>query len=481
MATGETNVGAIAVEILARTEGLERGLKKGASSINAFGGMLAGATASVTAFGLSIATNAVGALAGFVSSSFQSIGAARNLAVMLNSDTQALQALQYAAKQTGSDGSSLNNALTKMNATIGEGLAGNEKAAEGFDKLGLRIEHLAGMGAPEAFKLIADQIKLLPTPAQQAEAAINIFGKSASALIPLLASGSAGISELQDRYAELSGGMSELDVSKVQLAGDLMDDLGIVVKGVADQIAVNLAPFIIYASKKLIELGFNGEGAMNAVAKGFEWVKSAAQEVATVTAWLQRGWKSFQLIFELLELGVTNFFASIESSFNWLSETLREWTDIDMGTSTFFKSWRDQTRGAIDESIEGINELTHALDTDEPARKTGEWFDNIKSEAMEAAKSIEEIAMQRKEIAREASRSIERQDLTKPQKEREAKTVPVGFAGQLSAGGVSAEALRMSTRKTVVEDPQLKVTNALLTDMNKYIKRIGAGGTAVTS
>lgn len=473
---GETNVGAIAVEILARTDGLEKGLKKATSGFNAFGGMIAGATAAVTGFGLSLASGAIQSLTGLVSSSIANIGAAQDLAITLNTTTEALQGLQYAAKSTGSDAGALNTALTKMNAVIGEGLAGNKTAAAAFDKLGLRIEHLAGLGADEAFKLIAEQIKALPTPAQQAEAAINIFGKSASGLIPLLAEGSAGITELQQRYVELSGGMSELDVSKVQLAGDLMDDLGIVIKGVADQIAVNLAPFIIYASKKLIEFGFNGEGAAKGVSEAFDWIKAAMQEVVTITTWLQRGWLSFRLIFEVLEKAVVQWFSALEGGLNWLSGTIKEMFDVDLGTSTFFKSWQQQTDKAIDETITGINELTHALDTDAPARATGEWFDNIKKEAIAAADEIQTMALQRREIAREASRTIERQDTTKP---KQARTVPVGFAGQIQARGVSVEALRMSNRKTQVEDPQLKTTNLLLTDVNKNIKSIKTG-TAVT-
>ncbi len=210
----------------------------------------------------------------------------------------------------------------------------------------------------------------------------------------------------------------------------------------------------------------------------FDWIKMAMQEVVTITTWLQRAWLSFRLIFEVLEKAVVSYFETFEMGLNWVSDTIKDMFGTDLGKSTFFSSWRQQTDKAIDETVVGINELTHALDTDAPARATGEWFDNIKKEAIGAAAEIEQIALQRREIAREASRTIERQDNGK-KKMQQARSVPVGFAGQIQARGVSAEALRMSNKKTQVEDPQLKTTNLLLTDMNKNIKTIKTGS-AVT-
>lgn len=467
---GEVNVGAIAVEILARTEKLEKGMKTASTAVNAFGGMIAGATAAVVNFGLSAATGAVSALGGLVAKSFETIGATQDLAITLNTSTQALQGLAYAAKNTGADAGSLNAAMSKLNLNIGKAIAGDKAAIEGFDALGIKFQDLAGMGTDEALKLVADQIAKLPTPAQQANAAIDLFGKSASNLIPLLASGSAGIQELQDRYAELSGGMSELDVSKVQLAGDLMDDLMVVVKGVADQIAVNLAPFIIYASKKLIELGFNGEGAINAVGTAFEWLKGVMQNVATITTWLQRGWMSFRLIFEILERAVVSWFASVESSFNWLSEKIKEWTGEDLGTSTFFSSWRQQSDAAIDETITGINELTNALDNNEPARKMGAWFDGVKAGAEEAAKEITDLALKRREIAREAGRTMEREIEEKKPKEAAAKINSNSFRS-IDTNLISASALGRGN----VEEKQLKQLEqqtAALNQINQGIQKI---------
>ena len=56
-AGGETNVGAIAIEILARTDKLEAGLKKASSGFGAFGGAVAGVTAAFASFALCLASS----------------------------------------------------------------------------------------------------------------------------------------------------------------------------------------------------------------------------------------------------------------------------------------------------------------------------------------------------------------------------------------------------------------------------------------
>lgn len=469
----ETTVGQIAVEILAKTEKLEAGLKKAGGGFNAFGGMVAGATAAVVNFGLQAATGAVSGLVGLVSQSFQSIGAAQDLAIALNADTQALQSLQYAAKNTGADAATFNAAIQKMNLQIGQGLAGNKSAAEGFDRLGLAVEDLAGMGADQAFKRIADQIRVLPTPAQQAQAAVDIFGKSASALIPLLAEGSAGIEDLQSRYIELHGEMSELDVSKVQLAGDLMDDLGVSVQGVADQIAINLAPMLSAAIQKTIELGMNGQNSAQAVGKGFTWLESVLKEVAWWTIKIYQGWLSFNYVFQILEVAFTEWYSLIERGFNGISEFVKKATfgKVDFGTSDFFKNWNRQSNAALDETGSKILELQSMLDKEAPQEFVGSIFEAAKTGADEAAQKIVELGEARRRAAREASGTLERETA-----EKKAKTEKLGFAGLLQAGGVSAEAMRAAVRQVqVVSDPQLAVTNKILTDVNASIKKLGMG------
>lgn len=470
----EVNVGAIAVEILARTEKLEAGLKGARGQIGAFSGALAGVTAGVTNFALQMGVKAVGAMAGWVTNSFAAIGAAQDLAIALNSDTQALQGLQYAAKNTGSDAATLNAALTKMNTNIGQGLAGNEKAAEGFDRLGLRIEDLAGMASTDAFGLIADEIAKLPTPAQQAQAAVDIFGKSASSLIPLLSEGSAGIEELQERYSMLSGGMSELDVSKVQLAGDLMDDLGIFVKGVADQIAVNLAPFLSTAVAKMIDLGMNGQSAVTMVGKGFTWLEGILKEVAWWTVKIYQGWLSFQYVFQLLEVAFTKWYSTIERGFNGISAFIKKATfgEVDFGTSDFFANWDRESTKALDATGSEILKLQSMLDKEAPQEFIGSIFEAVKTGADEAAQKIVDLGEKRRKAARDASQTMEREE--KEKKLKEPKVNSNNFR-QISMSLITPQFLGLG--KQSIDKEQLseqKKTNGLLKNIAATQKFGGA-------
>lgn len=462
------NVGAIAVEILARTEKLEAGLKGAKGQIGAFSGALAGVTAGVTNFALQMGTAAAGAMAGFIKNSFVAIGAAQDLAMSLNSDTQALLGLQYAAKNTGADAATLNIALTKMNANIGQGLAGNKNAAEGFDRLGLRIEDLAKMASTDAFSLIAEKIKALPTPAQQAQAAMDIFGKSASSLLPLLSEGAAGIAELQERYVMLSGGMSELDVSKVQLAGDLVDDLWTIVTGAANAFAVELSPFISAASTKLIEMGFNGKNAIKFVGEGFNWLQGILREVATWTVRVYQGWLSLSYLVQGIEWLSTKQWSLLEQAFNWLSEKVKSFSGgaIDLGSSSFFQSWNDQSSKAMDQTASEIMKLETMLEKDAPAAWVDSIFEQVKLGADEAAKGLEQKARERRKFAQNAD--TEREDNTK---QKAAKANSNSFR-EINMSLINPNALGIGKDVDKQQLDQQKKQTGLLT---KLVQNTGAG------
>ena len=492
----ETNVGAIAVEILARTDKLEAGMKSAASSIANFGGMIAGATAAVTAFGLNLATSTASAMAGMVKNSFDTIGAAQDLAISLNSSTTALRGLQYAAKQSGADANTLNGALQKMNANIGAGLQGEKAASEAFAQLGLNVRQLATMGADEAFKRIADQIVKLPTPAQQARAAMDVFGKSGQALIPMLNEGASGLSEMQNRFEMLSGGMSELDVSKVQLAGDLMDDLWVAIGGAADQIAVHLSPYISYAAKQIIAFGKDGQGAAKIVTQGFDFIVDAIGFVADSIHFVKAAWHGLIFAFnkgvELWAQGWAVIASGIDAAIQKLidfKKPLQAMLYLTPGggamsaaldllpeemttkTSDFFNDFAKQSGKAAEEAFGNMATEYDKFAKGVSSKGVRDWVEQIQTEITKEAQALEAKAQERRRRggAFEGGAAM-----------ANAKTAKVGFAGQLLAGGVSSEALRMAAKQVqIVSDPALQTTNKILADTNQAIKRMGTGA-AVT-
>lgn len=484
------NVGAIAVEILARTEKLESGMKSAAKTISGFGGMIAGATAAVTSFGLNLATSTASAMAGMVKNSFDTIGAAQDLAISLNAGTTALRGLQYAAKQSGADAGTLNGALQKMNANIGAGLQGEKSAVEAFSQLGLNVRQLATMGADEAFKKIADQIMKLPTPAQQARAAMDLFGRSGQALLPMLNEGSKGIDEMQQRYRDLSGNMTELDVSKVQLAGDLMDDLWELVKGVADQIAVELSPYISYAAKQIIAFGTDGQGAAKMVTQGFDFIVDTIGFVGDSIHFVKAAWQGLVFVFnkgiQLWAEGWAVIAQGIDAAIAKIIEFKKPLQAIlfvtpgggamsaaldllpdQMTTKTadFFNDFAKQSGKAAEEAFGNMATEYDKFQKGVSGKGVREWVKNIQTEIEAEAKTLEAKARDKRN--RGGSADI-------PTQQMKASTFNVGSALRLDNSMVSAAAMRAGARKEAVEE--IKKSNEIL---GRIEKKVGGGGAAI--
>ncbi len=135
--------------------------------------------------------------------------------------TQELSGLRFAAAESEVAADSLDNRLQKMLKTIGEMHAGNKEAGGALAALGLTSAELKGSAA-EDFEKIADAIAKLKNPADEAAAAVKIFGKAGADLLPLLNKGTEGIEKARRKLRELGG---EIDDNSAQSMKDLKDSL----------------------------------------------------------------------------------------------------------------------------------------------------------------------------------------------------------------------------------------------------------------
>lgn len=129
-----------------------------------------------------------GALAQFAKSVVTSVGGLGELAEQLGINTQALQALQVSATQTGVGAEQLEAGLAKMARTVGEAAAGSKEAVETFNELGVGIQNADGSMRPleEILQDVAVAISAVKDPATKARLEMEIFGKSGQRLTVLL-------------------------------------------------------------------------------------------------------------------------------------------------------------------------------------------------------------------------------------------------------------------------------------------------------
>ena len=179
-------------------------------------------------------------------------------------EVEALQGYSLAAKLAGVDTEQFLGAVQKLAVNIGKATPGDalDKSLKGIN---LSVAELRALSPEDQFSAIADAISQLPTAADRAAAAVEIFGKQGAALAPLFREGAASIEELQARAERLGIIVSETQVNNVTQMNDAFDLVLATVNGIIGQVMGNLAPAVTEVTNQFLKFveewsGTTGEG-----------------------------------------------------------------------------------------------------------------------------------------------------------------------------------------------------------------------------
>ena len=256
----------------------------------ALNGMQGLSTGTVAAMGAAVA-----GVAGLIEAAKQlhqlTIDAAANVDEILtesmtsNLSTRTIQQLKYAENLIDVSYGTITATLTKLTRNMAEANSGNEALAESFETLGVSITNAAGSlrSAEAVFYDVIDALGGIENTTQRDAAAMDILGKSAQELNPLIMQGSAA---LRDLAAEAEATGYVLDESQLKKLGEVDDayqELQLQIQATKQQLAVEFAP----ASKEVLE-GFAklAKGAGDALTQS-GLVKGVGELVQFSTALLQ--------------------------------------------------------------------------------------------------------------------------------------------------------------------------------------------------
>ena len=161
-----------------------------------------------------------------------------------------------------------------MQATIRDAAQGLGSANASLDAIGVTIEQLAGLSPEEQFEKVADGIARIQDPSLRAAAAMDIFGRSGTMLLPLLENGAAGIQALRKQAQDLGLTISTEDAEAAATLTDSLNILWRVVKQGVFSIGAALAPALSDVAKLLA----------STIKKAVDWIKANRQLVASVFA-----------------------------------------------------------------------------------------------------------------------------------------------------------------------------------------------------
>lgn len=238
----DVKAGGAWVEIFADNSPLRRTLKASGKLLSNFAQPVMAAS-KLLGGGFAIAATAAAAATRTFANYADAIGDMSN---RTGASVKFLSEMGYAAKMSGSELEALEPALRNMQKGL---VSGSAKPM--LKQLGLDAETLKAMSPEEQFLTIADSISRLASPAEKTAAAMAIFGKSGTALVPMLSEGRAEIEAMRQEARDLGVSLDNEAAAKAGAFNDALDKVMIAGQGIANVIGTALAPMLTWLAEAM--------------------------------------------------------------------------------------------------------------------------------------------------------------------------------------------------------------------------------------
>lgn len=157
--------------------------------------------------------------------------------------TEQLQKYQYAAGMMDVSVETITGSMTKLTKSMSNARKGNKGAVEAFEKLGVSVTDANGAlrDNEDVFGEAIDALGQIENETERDALAMEIFGKSAQDLNPLILEGAGALEELGKQAEEAGVILSEDSVDKLNTVADAMDTFKATAEGAGRQFSVTFA------------------------------------------------------------------------------------------------------------------------------------------------------------------------------------------------------------------------------------------------
>lgn len=235
-----SNIGAIAVNLIAKTQKFDKGIDKSRKKVGRFSKSAKSAGKSIKMLGAAaLGAVGVGGLGIFLRSQLDTLDALGKTADKLGVSTEKLAVYQHAAKLSGLETNQLDNSIQRMQRNIGEAARGVGEAKRELAALGLDAKELQRIGPEKSFELIAQKINKMGTQAEKLSFVNKIFGREGAGLVNLFAQ---DLGKVEEKFNALGGGPSREGVAQVEKFNDAMTDLKAAIGVIGQKFVIAIAP-----------------------------------------------------------------------------------------------------------------------------------------------------------------------------------------------------------------------------------------------
>lgn len=166
--------------------------------------------------------------------------------------TEMLQAWDYAAPLIDVDADTIKGAMTKLTNAMDDARDGSGKSAESFERLGISVTDSSGnlRSAEDVFYEAIDALGQVGNQTERDALAMDLMGKSAQDLNPLINQGSAALKDMAKEAKNVGYILDEEQIKKLGEVDDAYQKLQLTIEANRRQLAADFAP----AAKAAMEL-----------------------------------------------------------------------------------------------------------------------------------------------------------------------------------------------------------------------------------
>jgi hypothetical protein len=387
------SLGKLNIVLGAVTKGLVKGLGDADRRVGSFGksmvnlgAVAAKVTAAVVAAGAAIVT-------ALVKNSLAAIDTQSKLARQLGGTVAGLQSLEHHAKLSGVSKEMLAQAAQRLNQRLGEvERKGAGPAKDALDRLGISARELSAMDVDERFATLADRMKAAGFSSQQMADTLRQLGIRQGEIINLLESGGDAIRNSRNEIEAFGVAVSDVDARQIEQANDAMTRIGLIMRGIGNQLAVQLAPIIEGVATALTDAAREAGGFKDAIADAVGIAIKIVGYLADGVSTLHRAWT-------IMSAGAVGAFNLIVQGYQKVAVAFDRMMTVISGESEERTAWvrkvqydAFQAEMAYRKAVENM----HMVNREPwPSETFNEWIENIKTKSREAA---EEAVKNRAEI-----------------------------------------------------------------------------------
>lgn len=374
--------GSIVVRIFGDDAQLQEALARAKKGLDQLGSHMKTGAASAAKFSAAVVAVGAALTAALVTKQSKAIETTASLARSLDTTTESLVAVQYAAKEGGLEG--LDGALTRLNRRLGAAEFGAGAAAVTVKALNLDLEALSRMPVDERLASIADTIRDSGMSYQQAARHLQNLGFEQKEAVQLFMQGGDVFRSAREEVEALGLAFSDVDAAQVEAANAAMGRIKNVIDGVGRQLTIQLAPFIEEVASRISGLADESGGFREAITRALEIAMRGMGKVANAIQYVRIGLKALVVGFQgvgsaalgtlsLIDEGWRRIIAEVAEGIQWLAQQLSRIPGVEIPT-------------------EGLERLREGLEADAEAQIA---FRNQLSESFaQARQELHDLAMQ---------------------------------------------------------------------------------------